>query len=116
MTMAKKASAEGGNLSEMVRTVLKEHPELKPAGVVELLAGKGIEVKVGLVNAVKSKEKAKQKEALGSFLDTPLGKTVAPVPTATVDAADAISVVKEAAKKVGGLAALQKIVVALHKD
>jgi hypothetical protein len=45
------------SLSAIIKEVCVEFPEMKPAKIVEYLAGKGITVKVGLVNSVRSKGK-----------------------------------------------------------
>lgn len=78
--------------------------DMKPSEIVSALAAKGIVVKVGNVNAVKSAEKKKA------------GGKVAPKATNEVlSIGDAVQEVAALAKKVGGLSELQKIVIALHQ-
>jgi hypothetical protein len=51
------ALADKQSLSDIIREVIAENPDMKPAAIVAHLASKGITVKVGLVNAVRSKAK-----------------------------------------------------------
>jgi hypothetical protein len=51
------------SLSDAIRAELRATPEAKPAQIVKALADKGIAVKVGLVNAIKARERQKGQAA-----------------------------------------------------
>ena len=109
--MARKKS--GVNKSEAIRDAFKEKPGAKAKEIVAYLKDKGIEASEQLVYAVKKVGKKKKRGRKSG--KAPQAKVMAaPSSNGRLGVGASIAVVKAAAEKVGGWAALKEIVDALQ--
>jgi hypothetical protein len=117
--MARKARNGGVNMSESIRQVLKESPEMKAKEIVATLAKKGIKVAEGLVYFIKGKMKGKKgRRRKARQMVEKVTATMSNNGAAITNAGDVVATilkVKHLAANVGGLKKLKQLVDALNE-